>query len=232
MALLLLHGALGSASQLNLLHERVGGVAIDLSGHGGREIPAEGIHFDQFLADIDFAFAENLWSRADLFGYSMGGYAALLYTAKHPERVRSVTTVGTKLVWTEEGLQKELRKLDPEMMLTKVPAFAEALAAVHGDDRWRDVVTAIAKSMSDLAASPLLTKQSVERIGCPVLLCVGDGDTTAIPLDTRAFAAGLRNAEVVVLPGTRHPFEEVDLDSVVPLIERFWSQADQRPMKT
>lgn len=232
MNLLLLHGALGSARQLKALHERVGGVAIDLSGHGGREIPAEGIRFEHFITDIDTAFAENAWSRADLFGYSMGGYAALLYAAKHPERVRSVITVGTKLGWTEEGLQKELRMLDPDAMVAKVPAFAHALAAVHGQDRWRDVVTAIARSMSELAASPLLAAEVVARIECPVLLCVGDGDTTAIPSDTHAFATGLVRAEVHVLPNTKHPFESVDLDALVPMVERFWAQVDQRPMNT
>jgi len=230
MALLLLHGALGSARQLDSLGERVGGAAIDLSGHGGRGIPLEGIRFEQFIADIDTAFAEHGSSRADFFGYSMGGYAALLYAARYPDRVRSVITVGTKLGWTEEGLQKELLKLDPDMMLAKVPAFVEALAEVHGADRWRDVVTAIAKSMSELAAAPLLTAEVVARIECPVLLCVGDGDTTAVPSDTHAFATGLVNAEVHVLPNTKHPFESVDLDALVPLIEQFWAQVDQRPM--
>lgn len=231
MDLLLLHGALGSKRQLQGLQKRIGGHAIDLSGHGGREIPSDGIRFEQFITDVDAAFTEHGWVRADLFGYSMGGYAALLYAAKHPERVRSVITVGTKLAWTEEGLQKELRRLDPDVMIAKVPAFANALAAVHGEGRWRDVVNAIAKSMSELAAAPLLTAEVVARIECPVLLCVGDCDTTAVPSDTQAFATGLRNAEVVVLPDTRHPFEEVDLDALVPLIDRFWSEADQRPMK-
>jgi pimeloyl-ACP methyl ester carboxylesterase len=231
MALLLLHGALGSARQLASLQQRVGGVSIDLSGHGRREIPSEGIRFEQFIADIDRALDEQKWEQADLFGYSMGGYTALLYAAKYPGRVRSVIAVGTKLGWTEEGLQKELLKLDPDMMLARVPAFVEALAEVHGADRWRDVVVAIAKSMTGLAAAPLLTPEVVARIECPVLLCVGDADTTAVPSDTKAFATGLRNAEVVVLPNTRHPFEDVDLDVLVPLIEQFWSQADQRPMK-
>ncbi|MEO8587755.1 MAG: alpha/beta fold hydrolase [Flavobacteriales bacterium] len=225
MALLLLHGALGSARQLELLQQRVGGLAIDLSGHGAREIPARGIRFEQFITDIDVAYAEHGWSNADLFGYSMGGYAALLYAAKHPERVRSVVTVGTKLLWTEEGLQKELRKLDPEMMLAKVPAFAAALAAVHGKDRWRDVVAAIANSMSELATQPLLTSEVVARIECPVLLCVGDSDSTAVPADTRIFAADLRRAEVVLLPGTRHPFEEVDLAFLVPRLQALWERA-------
>ena len=228
--ILLLHGALGSKRQLKPLQVRVSGLAIDLSGHGGRAIPSEGIRFEQFLTDIDDAFAANGWSRADLFGYSMGGYAALLYASLFPQRVKSVVTLGTKLVWTEEGLQKELRKLDPAVMIAKVPAFAKALADVHGRDRWRDVVVAIAQSMTDLARTPLLTDELVARIQCPVLCCVGEGDTTAVPDDTRLFAARLPNASVLVLPNTRHPFDEVDLDMLAPLLQKHWSQGDQRPM--
>ena len=51
MAHLLLHGALGSVLQMKPLLDRVGGIAIDLSGHGDLEIPAEGIRFEQFIAD-------------------------------------------------------------------------------------------------------------------------------------------------------------------------------------
>ena len=225
MNLLLLHGALGSARQLKPLQERMGGIAIDLTGHGGREIPKGGLTFDHFIADIDRSYAEQNWTSAHLFGYSMGGYAALLYAAKHPERVESVVTVGTKLLWTEEGLQKELRKLDPDMMEAKVPAFANALAKVHGADRWRDVVHAIAKSMSELAAAPLLTPEVCSRIECSVLLCVGDNDTTAMPHDTRIFCSGLKRANVEVLHNTRHPFDEVDMNALEKVLEAFWGLA-------
>ena len=223
MALLLLHGALGSARQLASLQERVGGVPIDLSGHGHREIPAEGIRFEQFINDIGSAFEEQMWERADLFGYSMGGYAAMLYAARHPERVRSVVTLGTKYIWTEEGLQKELRMLDSEVMEQKVPAFARALSEEHGPARWKDVVRAIAKSMSELAPMPLLTPEVCSRIQCPVLICVGENDGTAVPEDTRLFARGIRGAEVFILPNTPHPFSKVDLDYFVLRLNEFWS---------
>ena len=223
--LLFLHGALGSRRQLERLQKRVGGLAIDLTGHGAKAIPDDGITFDHFIEDIDRAFIEQHWKSARLFGYSMGGYVALLYAAKHPERVESVVTVGTKLLWTEEGLQKELRMLDPDAMLAKVPAFARILAEAHGEDRWRDVVKAIAKSMTDLAHAPLLTPEVCSRIQCHVMLCVGDGDTTAIPHDTRIFASGLQRANVHVFRNTRHSFEDVDLDELENVLEGFWGLA-------
>ncbi len=222
MSLLLLHGALGSSAQLAPLKDRMGGVAIDLAGHGSRELPTEGLRFDRFVADIERAYEEQGWQQADLFGYSMGGYAALLFAAKHPARVRTVVTLGTKYLWTEEGLQKELRMLDPEAMLAKVPAFAQKLIDAHGEQKWRALVAAVAQAMSDLAAAPLLTPEVCSRIGCRVLLCVGDGDNTAVPHHTRVFASGLRHAEVEVLRDTRHPFEGVDMAALEKVLAAFW----------
>lgn len=222
MNLLLLHGALGSARQLEPLQERMGGIAIDLAGHGGRDIPAGGLTFDHFIADIDRAFAEQKWENAHLFGYSMGGYAALLFAARYPHRVRRVATLGTKYLWTSEGLHRELRMLDPDAMLTKVPAFAQKLIAIHGEQGWRPLVASVANAMSALAAVPLLSDEVKDRIVCPLLLCVGEGDNTAVPEDTRMFARGLRNAEVLVLPGAKHPFESVDIDVLVAQLRSFF----------
>lgn len=220
--LLLLHGALGSRAQLLPLQPRLGGIAIDLTGHGACELPAEGLSFDHFVADIERTFEEQRWRQADLFGYSMGGYAALLFAAKHPDRVRHVATLGTKYLWTPEGLQKELRMLDPDAMLAKVPAFVQKLVEVHGERKWCALVAAVAKSMSELAVAPLLTDEVKARIQCPVLLCVGEGDTTAVPEDTRTFSEGLAKVEVRVLPGVKHPFESARLDDLVDTLNGFW----------
>lgn len=225
MNLLLLHGALGNKRQLSplaallpILRTR----AVEFEGHGGRRIPAGGLSFDHFVHDIGMAMDEAGWRDAHLFGYSMGGYAALLFAAKHPERVKSVVTLGTKYLWTEEGLQRELRNLDPVKIAVKVPAFAKALAEAHGEDRWPDVVRAIAKSMAELARKPLLTPEVCARITCPVLLCVGEDDTTAIPQDTISFAQRLTRSVVQVLPGTKHPFDTVDLQLLLPHLRTFW----------
>lgn len=216
--LLLLHGALGSRAQLAPLQQRIGGVAIDLTGHGERELPEAGLSFHHFVADIERVFDEQGWGSADLFGYSMGGYAAMLFAAKRPDRVRSVVTLGTKYLWTPEGLQKELLMLDPDAMLAKVPAFVQRLIQVHGEAKWRALVAAIAKAMTGLAAAPLLTAEVKSRITCPVLLCVGEGDTTAVPADTMAFASDLPGARIRVLPGAKHAFESVELGMLLQVM--------------
>jgi len=227
MNILLLHGALGTDLQLAFLVDSLHHAtcrSLTFTGHGENEVPGEGLSFDLFLKDIDAA-VQRMDGTVHLFGYSMGGYAALLWAARNPGRAASVTTLGTKLVWTPEGLQKELKKLDPAVMEEKVPEFAMGLAAAHGPARWKDLVKHTADLMTRLAAQPLLTDEALACIEAPVLLMVGDRDTTAVPEDTLLTARKLKDAGVMVLPRTRHPFEEVDLDLLITQLSRFWEGA-------
>ncbi|MCC7502917.1 MAG: alpha/beta fold hydrolase [Flavobacteriales bacterium] len=228
MNILLLHGALGTKRQLAFLAESLDHAncrSITFTGHGENDLPPEVLSFDQFLRDVDEAMLK-VSGPAHLFGYSMGGYVALLWAARNPTRVASVSTLGTKLVWTPESLQKELKKLDPVLMEEKVPEFALGLAAAHGPERWKDLVTATADLMTRLAAQPLLTDEMLAAIECPVLLGVGDRDTTASPEDTMATSRKIKDAGVMIFPRTRHPFEEVDLDLLITQLSRFWEGAD------
>jgi pimeloyl-ACP methyl ester carboxylesterase len=224
MNILLLHGALGTKRQLAFLADSLDHAScrnITFTGHGESEVPGEGLSFELFLMDIDAA-VQRMDGPIHLFGYSMGGYAALLWAARNPGRAATVTTLGTKLVWTPEGLQKELRKLDPAAMEEKVPEFAMGLAAAHGPERWKELVKHTADLMTRLADAPLLTEEVLGAFDTPVLLMVGDRDTTAVPEDTLLTARKLKDAGVMVLPRTRHPFEEVDLDLLITQLSRFW----------
>jgi len=225
--IVLLHGALATERQMLPLEARLPDhdvVSLTFSGHGHRA--AEPLDFMRFVDDIHAGVAPDGVQKVHLFGYSMGGYAALLYAAKFPERVASVVSLGSILSWSEEALQQELRKLDPVRMEQKVPAFADTLAEWHGTENWRNVVTRVAARMTDLARSPLLTEEVVQRIKCPVFCCVGEGDTSADPERTRTFAARIKHSRTMVLRNTRHPFEEVDLDAFVPELRTFWQEVE------
>lgn len=225
--IVLLHGALAAERQmlpLKALLPDHNVLSLTFSGHGGRT--SEPLDFMRFVDDINAVVTSDGSKQVHLFGYSMGGYAALLYAARFPERVISVVILGSILIWNEEVLQKELRKLDPAIIEQKVPAFARTLAEWHGEDQWQNVVRGVAGRMADLARSPLLTDEVVEQLSCPVLCCVGDGDTGADPERTRQFASRLKHARTMVLPNTRHPFEEVDLTAFTPELRAFWKDAE------
>lgn len=225
MNLLLVHGALGTRQQLGLLGDLLPGIrtrTVEFRGHGEREIPDEGLSMEVFLRDIDDALDDAGWHEAHLFGYSMGGYAALLFASRFPHRVRSVVTLGTKLNWDREGLDRELRLLDPQKMKEKVPQFVTQLSAEHGADRWEQLVKGTARVITGLHDHPLLTPESLAVINCPVLLCVGDQDRTAVPEHTLEAARSMPKAGTLVLPFTPHPFQAVRLEVLRPVLAAFW----------
>lgn len=226
MNILFLHGALGTRDQLAPLSADLPDIAsraIDLAGHGIKPIPKGGLTFEHFVDDITATLDEAGWQHADLFGFSMGGYAALLFASRFPARVRSVVTLGTKLNWDREGLDRELRLLDPEKIQAKVPRFAEMLAQQHGADRWVALVKETACLITGLHERPWLTPEVFSSITCPVLLCVGDRDATAVPEHTMQAARLMPRAGTLVLPNTPHPFEAVDRKVLLPHLRAFWA---------
>ncbi len=175
-----------------------------------------------FLRDIADALDEAGWDEAHLFGYSMGGYAALLFAARFSDRVSSVVTLGTKVKWDREGLDRELRLLDPQKMTEKVPQFVLELLTHHGPERWEDLVRATATLITGLHEQPPLTRDALEKIKCPVMLCVGDRDRTAVPEHTLEAARLMPRGSTLVLPSTQHPFDAVDLNVLLPHLRSFW----------
>lgn len=227
MNLLLLHGALGTRDQWGLLREVLPVIrtrVVEFSGHGEQAMPDEGLGMEIFLRNIRDALQEAGWSDAHFFGYSMGGYAALLFASRFPDRVRSVVTLGTKLKWDREGLDRELRMLDPQKMKEKVPHFAMQLLTQHGADRWEGLVSATARLITGLHEQPPLTRESMERITCPAMLCVGDKDRTAVPEHTLEAARYMPRGSTLVLPNTQHPFDQVDLNVLLPHLRSFWGR--------
>jgi pimeloyl-ACP methyl ester carboxylesterase len=154
----------------------------------------------------------------------MGGYAALVYAAKHPERIASVVTLGSKLLWDEAGLDALLKRLDADAIQQVVPKYAERLAREHGDPRWRDLVKATADLVERDFRTPLLTPVVFAEVKCPVLICSGDRDDTALAPDTLRAAAMVPDGGALILPRTKHPFDLVDLDLLVPALRHFWAR--------
>jgi pimeloyl-ACP methyl ester carboxylesterase len=221
--ILLLHGALGARDTLQPLADALTpllppGTAVhahEFAGHGATPDPdaASDAAYDvaQLAAGVLDAMDARGVERATVFGYSMGGYVALLLAAEHPARVRAVVTLATKLAWTPESAVRETSRLDAAAIRAKVPRFADALAARHaGAGGWERVLARTAAMMHGIAARPTVTPEVLARVACPARICVGDRDAT-VTLDECATAVRtLPRGELAVLPGTGHPLEHAD----------------------
>jgi len=214
--IIILHGALGSRHQFDDLIERCGSTArfIEFPGHGStadQEAPWSIAAFADHVANE----LEQIGGRARESGYSMGGYVAMYLAVQRPDLVSRILTVGTKLAWNPATAAHEAARLDPEAILAAVPRFAADLMRRHGDDRWKTVLAKTASLMHDLGRTPLLTPESVATIHQPVRLCVGDRDTMVSIDETAVIARALPHGQLAVLPGTRHPMEQLDLQQLM-----------------
>jgi pimeloyl-ACP methyl ester carboxylesterase len=232
-AVVVVHGALGSARQmapvvetLRALRRFADVVPVELPGHGETALAA-GQPFDMtVLADaLGEAIARAGITRPLVFGYSMGGYAALVRELRAPGTIGGVVTLGTMLHWTPAIAARAAARLDATLIREKVPAFAATLAERHqGAGGWDTVLAHTARLLRELGDAPVLTDETLALIHCPVHLLVGDRDDSVSLEETAHAASRLPHARASLLADTPHPIEKVD----VGLIAREVSDLAQR----
>ncbi|MBC7884989.1 MAG: alpha/beta hydrolase [Saprospiraceae bacterium] len=213
--LLLLHGALGAASQFDTLTEKLKDHfdvhTLDFSGHGKNTY--DGNLTMEILAN-DILHYMDLYEleRCDIFGYSMGGYAAVMMAMEHPDRVHRIMTLGTKWHWDAETATREVKMLDAEKMLEKIPAFAEILRLRHTGQGWKAVLHRTAGLMTHLGYTGGLTENDFSRVHIPVLICLGSDDRMVTREESEASAGWIPQGTFRLLEGVPHPLEKVDMN--------------------
>ena len=231
--LLLLHGALGSAATLKpikkALQDKYNVYTLNFSGHGGLAIPDEPYSMQLFSDNVNELLNKEDIEQTHIFGYSMGGYAALYFALQHPERVSSIFTLATKFAWSQEAAEKESKMLNPEKIEQKVPAFAQALAQRHAPQDWKKVMLKTAEMMQQLGAAPVLTSDNLPQLQVPVCVGVGDKDNMVTVEETLWAYRLLPNASMLVLPDTRHPLETVSVARITSEIEQFTGSKTLQP---
>lgn len=209
----ILHGALGSEHQFEALQSQLGEPSrvVSFVGHGNTpdvdspwSIELFSTQLEQFLAN------QSDSSPARIFGYSMGGYVALHCALRSPHLFERILTLGTKFAWSQQVARKEAERLNPDMILAKVPAFAVDLERRHGTENWKNVLAKTAEMMIGLGVTPALEPHMLGSLQPRVRYGVGDRDTMVSVEETLEYYRATPNAELSVLPSTPHPIERVD----------------------
>lgn len=219
--ILLLHGALGSRTQFDhlvpSLERSMHVLTMNFAGHGGRPT-ARSFDMELFTDDLMTFLDENGLDRTHIFGFSMGGYVALKTALNYPDRIGHIATLGTKFNWTPESAAKELRMLDPDSILEKVPHFAERLRTIHHPQDWKTVVRRTGEMMTGLGSGKRLSENDLQKIGNRVIIGIGDQDEM-VSVEESAWAAdNLPDGTLTILQGVKHPIEKLNPDIVQNLL--------------
>ncbi len=140
----------------------------------------------------------------------MGGYVALYIARHYPEYLSRIVTLGTKLYWDEATAEREAQRLVPELIEAKVPAFARALAQMHGSENWKSLLQRTAEMMRAMGRHNPLSISDYAAISKKVLLTAGDRDTMVTLEETIAVFRALPDAALKIWPYTAHPIEKTE----------------------
>lgn len=224
--LVLLHGALGAASQFEGLGPLLGDHfelhAFDFEGHAGAGDSGRPFRMEHFVENTAAYIGKHGLAPARIFGYSMGGYVACLLAKTHPKMVKRIATLGTKFIWNPVVARKERGLLDPDTIEAKVPHFASMLDERHPHG-WKSVVHKTAELLGDLGDHPRLTTDNWNSLELPVRVHVGDRDHTVSVEEAAEIYRALPRGELSVLPGTPHPLEKVSMERLSGALRDFLS---------
>ena len=215
-------------------HRRL--VRMDLRGTGRSAVPEDigSCRCDRLVDDVE-ALREHLGlGRVDLLAHCAGANIAVLYAARHPERVNRLVLV-TPSTWavgietTGEARREVARLRQNEPWFDA--AFAALEAIVAGDateERWRaiepflygrwDAAAQAHQAAQDTqrheeaasafgaegAFDPEVTRAALAAFAAPVLLLAGEVDLNTVPSAVAEYAGLFPDAEFVVQPRAGH----------------------------
>lgn len=221
------------APQVAALKDRYRVITWDERGHGGTAGAslAPFTYYDS--ADDLAALLKHLGvERAVLAGMSQGGFLSLRAALTHPGLVKALILIDTQAgqedpaamegyaeliqAWLDNGLSDATADYIETVILGQGWAGAGAWKA-----KWKTIAPHnVAGCMDTLAHRDDVTARLAE-IKVPALVIHGDADA-AIPLSlAEALAAGLPDAELVVVPGAGHAANLTHPEVANPAIKRF-----------
>lgn len=223
-SIILLHGALGSKEQFftiqSALNDRFDVYTFNFEGHGG-ESSARIFLMDHFVENLyDFILREGL-RQPVVFGYSMGGYVALMLSIQYPDMLSKIMTLGTKFDWTPDTAQEEIKRLNPAIIEEKAPQFAMHLAEIHEPDDWREILLKTAKMMLSLGRGGALDTEDLSVIKCPVLITIGGQDQMVSLIESHDSAEAIPKAKMHIFRDFKHPIGQIDEELLVYKIKEF-----------
>jgi pimeloyl-ACP methyl ester carboxylesterase len=211
-------------------------VLLDLRGTGESAVPADPTSYqcDRVVDDVEALRLHLGLDGIDLLGHSAGAALALLYAARHPDRIGGLAllnpsprAVGLEITDADRRQVAELRRGEawfPDAFAaleriwsgeataadwTAIAPFTygrwDAAAQAHlAQEANQTNAEAAAVYYSAGALDPEATRTALARLGAPVLVVAGEYDVALPPKCAAEYAGLFGQAELAVQPGGGH----------------------------
>src|SRR3712207_3282241 len=209
-------------------------IAVELQGHGRTADIDRPITYELMADDVAALLPYLGTESADIFGYSMGGAAALQVAIRHPEVVRKLVVASAS--YTSDGAHPELLEMIPTLTpeaFAGTPIEEEYLRLAPNPEDFPTLVAKLKRLDMEHFAWP---QEDIGGIVAPTLLIVGDSDAIRLEHAVEMFRllgggvmgdlAGLPKSQLAILPGTTHFIPPGSglldrADWLLPMIEAF-----------
>lgn len=194
-------------------------VAEDLRGHGAGKTGPGPWMLDHFVNDLKESLDQRDVEKAILCGVSMGGYIALHFYMRFPERIEALVLSNTQAAGdSNEGKDKRfatLQKIQQEGLKDFADQFSKSVLCVktlntnpHLQKKIEAMILQqkpenLAFILGALVARKDLTSE-LAKITCPVLVITGSEDKIISPEATEMLAKSIPRAHFEKIEGAGH----------------------------
>jgi pimeloyl-ACP methyl ester carboxylesterase len=195
-------------------------IPVELQGHGRTADVDRDITLANQAGDVVGVLDHLGLERADVLGFSWGGYVALETAVRHPERVDRLVlgAVNTRA----DGYHAEIGDPAQWETSTRMPTAEEFAAMTAAYERYGlSTFEAVnAKLQPTIGAEENWSPAQLAAITAPTLVMIGDHDFVRVD-HAAAMAEAIPDAALAVVPRTTHSrlFERVGI--VAPILEDF-----------
>ncbi|MEY9878402.1 pimeloyl-ACP methyl ester carboxylesterase [Streptacidiphilus sp. MAP12-33] len=196
-------------------------LAVDLRGFGGTALGTDDPSLDLLADDIALLLDAAGIDQAVLGGLSMGGYVAMAFARRYPQRLSGLLLADTKGTADTDAARENRERVAKAVLARnsvrllvdeqlpapllgattarRCPKLVDHVAGLIGEA----APESVAWAQRAMAARPD-SLASLRAVDVPALVVVGDEDTLTPPSDAEALAAALPQAELTILPGAGH----------------------------
>lgn len=202
--------------QFTFLKKEFRVVRYDVRGFG-RSTGGDGqFTMEQYADDLLWVLESLKAEKAVLCGLSMGGYIALRFAEKYPERVKALILADTKA--EADGNEAKIKRAQSVKLLKTqgtaafLEGFTKGALAEDAPEPLVQEVKRIALPNAPLDISGALlamaartdTSATLPKLQCPALVIVGEKDKLTPPEQAKKMADALPRATLVTLKGAGH----------------------------
>lgn len=200
-------------------------IAPDLRGYGASRPPNRDFPPDFYQRDA--ADMAALLDALDVgpvvvLGFSDGAEVSLLLAAARPDQVAGVVAWGVCGVIADEELQSIASWLPVSAWGPERQKWKQEIIARHGAEQLEPMIAGwVAAAHSIHARGGNVSRDTADRIQCPVLLMNGDGEVGNPARDARILAGRIPHCRLEFITDSGHPIQRDQPQLFIERVEAF-----------